>query len=517
MSERFPPVLILHNVPRAPSDGRRAWAESDAGVLTQVRAVEEALARLGIEHRIAGAANFEDLPAVLSAATEPLVFNLVEGFHADPHESNFVPVIARAYGKSCTGSDTGALLLALDKWQSKCVLCAAGVKCPRGTIVPVGEKARKSALPPGPYFVKPVRADASEGIDASSVVARAGKDLDRAVARVHDEFYQPALVEEFIGKREINVSLLERGGRVEVLPLAEIDFSSFGEDRPRIVDYSAKWLPETVEYQGTNRIISAELSKSAAERVRRYALASWRAIGCRDYARVDLRLTEKSEPYVIEVNPNPDITPEAGFSAVIAAAGMSYDEFVMAILDNALGRLEGRSAGGGPREGRAAAKGKAPYVIRASAAADRGAILSFLTETAFFRPDEISVAREVLDDALELGPASGYQSFTLEADGEPAGWICFGATPCTVGTYDVYWIAVSPRHQARGLGSALINHAESLIRKRGGRISVIETSGREVYEATRQFYLKRGYTESARLKDFYAPGDDKVVYTKTLA
>lgn len=154
--------------------------------------------------------------------------------------------------------------------------------------------------------------------------------------------------------------------------------------------------------------------------------------------------------------------------------------------------------------------------IRWSSGADRDAIVDFTRATEFFREDEMQIAIEVLDEALAKGPAGHYQSYTAECGGAPAGWVCFGPTPCTVGTYDVYWIVVAPAAQNKGLGSLLLAHAEQLIAAGGGRLSIVETSGRSIYDATRQFYLRRGYHEAARVEEFYAPGDDQVIYVKRL-
>jgi D-alanine-D-alanine ligase len=514
MRGKRPSVLVLYNIPIDPNQCTvRRYAESDAGVLDEVREACEALARLKIPHRVAGVANFSDLPSILASSPETVVFNLVEGFHSNPSDMNYVPSVCKAFGKSATGSDTPCLMITFNKWQSKCVLCEAGVPCPPGVFVRAGDRTVRRRLPRGPYIVKPVLSDASEGIDVHSIVNGKGPQLDRAVARIHREFGSPALVEQLVGHREINVSILEHAGRVQVLPLAEIDFSAFGEDRPRIVGYAAKWLRDTFEYQHTPIIIPAPLPRETAQRVRKAALAAWHALGCRDFVRVDLRLSDAGQPYVLEVNPNPDITTEAGFTNALHAAGIPYDEFVEALVANAAGRLP-RPARRAPRAAKASADG---LKMRYTTSADRQAIQTLLEETGFFRPDEITVAMEVLDDANKAGPKGDYQSFAVEIDGEVAGWVCIGPTPCTLGTYDVYWIAVSRNHQDKGLGTALLTHAEDLIAKRGGRISVIETSGRAIYHPTRQFYLRRGYTEAARLRDFYAPGDDKVVYTKAVA
>ncbi len=511
MTKNRASVLILHNVPRPAAPGA-AFAESDAGVLDQVRAVEAALARLKIPSRVAGVANLADVPAVLSAASENVVFNLVEGFHSRPSDSNYVPALAAAYGKAATGNDSPALALSLNKWHAKCVLLAHDVPCPPGVIVPVGSPVPRAALPPGPYIVKPLLADASEGIDAYSVVRSRGKALSAAVARVHHEFAHEALVETLVGHREINVSVLQQRSELLVLPLAEIDFCAFGDDRPRIVGYSAKWLPDTFEYQNTPRVIPAPLSAAVAARVTRCALAAWRALGCRDYARVDMRLDDKGRPFVLEVNTNPDITPDAGFAAALEAARISYDSFVKTLVDNALSRLPSAL-----RRSKKRSATPSAFVIRRAKDSDRAAVHAFIAATGFFRPDEVDIAMEVFDDAVAQGPVGDYQSYTLEMSGKPVGWVCFGLTACTVGTYDIYWIAVDPAVQAKGLGSALISQAETLIADAGGRIAVIETSGRAAYLPTQLFYLKNNYIEASRLKDFYAPGDDKITYTKNLA
>ena len=160
--------------------------------------------------------------------------------------------------------------------------------------------------------------------------------------------------------------------------------------------------------------------------------------------------------------------------------------------------------------------------IRRSREEDRTPILNFIEASGFFRPEERAVAGEVLGDALAAGPEGHYQSFTAEvSDGPgdpatPAGWVCYGPTPCTVGAFDVYWIVVDPRRRRQGIGAALMRFAEARIAQSGGRLIVVETSGRPLYEPTRRFYHTMGYREAARVRDFYDTGDDKVILTKTL-
>lgn len=259
----------------------------------------------------------------------------MEELEGSPLDYCYVPAICKAYGKACTGSDTKALLIAQNKWQCKLLLKGANLPCPDGTIVEQGEEFNQSNLKNGRYIVKPLFSDASEGITTDSVVDIPSKTAVNAVHIIHEEMNQPALIEQFIPQRELNVSVFESDNEFSVLPLAEIDFSAFDKEQVKIVDYAAKWISDSFAYNNTPRIIPAPLSESTAELVRRYAKNACEVIGCNDYARVDFRLDENEKPYIIEVNPNPDISPDAGFSAALNAAGISYKTFVETVLNNA--------------------------------------------------------------------------------------------------------------------------------------------------------------------------------------
>jgi ribosomal protein S18 acetylase RimI-like enzyme len=147
--------------------------------------------------------------------------------------------------------------------------------------------------------------------------------------------------------------------------------------------------------------------------------------------------------------------------------------------------------------------------------ADRVRIEEITRAVGLFREDEIPVALEVFDEAVGGGTASTYSMLGAEIDGRLAGWICWGPTPCTLGTYDLYWMAVDPDYQGAGLGTALLYDME---RRLGGaaRLIVIETAGRPDYAGTRAFYQSRGYSPVATIPDFYAPGDDQVVFVKAV-
>jgi GNAT superfamily N-acetyltransferase len=143
----------------------------------------------------------------------------------------------------------------------------------------------------------------------------------------------------------------------------------------------------------------------------------------------------------------------------------------------------------------------------------RGRLREILDSTTVFRPDEVDVALELFDEG-----ARGDYEFVGGFEGDDlVGYACFGPTPGTDRTYDLYWIALEARLQGRGRGSHLLNEVERRLRQRGARLLVVETSSRPEYEATRQFYLSRDYREAARMRDFYEVGDDRVIFTKSLA
>jgi ribosomal protein S18 acetylase RimI-like enzyme len=149
-------------------------------------------------------------------------------------------------------------------------------------------------------------------------------------------------------------------------------------------------------------------------------------------------------------------------------------------------------------------------------AIDREAVRTLVAATDLFRPNEIDVAVELVDERLIRGEASGYHFVFAEDDGKPIGYVCYGPITVTLHGYDLYWIVVDPQQQGRGIGRKLLQAAEQRIFALGGRQIYIETSGQQIYQSTRGFYDRCGYELVATIPDFYAPGDDKLVYVRHL-
>jgi len=157
-----------------------------------------------------------------------------------------------------------------------------------------------------------------------------------------------------------------------------------------------------------------------------------------------------------------------------------------------------------------------PVKVRPLEVDDKPAVMAILQNTPEFKPIEVDVAGELIDAYLEDPRGSGYDTLVAETDGAIVGYICYGPRPLTVGTWDVYWMAVNRQLQGQGIGRALLEQAEADIKARGGRLIMIETSGTPLYATAQRFYQARHYELAARIADFYEPGDDLLVFTKRL-
>lgn len=334
-------VAIAYDGSTVPARNGEAHDLVSRGAVTEVaEAVGAALAGRG--HDIVKVGIDFDLAASLErlrAGRPDVIFNLCEGLSDISAHEIGVAAIFDILGIPYTGSGPVPLSLALNKARTKEVLAYHGVRTAKHLALESAAFEWDDKID-FPIIVKPLHEDASVGITAESVV----HDLDALRARVDyvvKTYAQPALVEAYIAGRELNVAVVGNDPP-EVLPISEIDFSLIPKGQPKIVSYKAKWLEDSPEYRGTVPMCPAKLEPEVEARVKATALKAYQLVGCRDYARVDMRLSRGKVPYVLEVNPNPDLSPDAGLVRAAKVRGWAYDELVHRIVDMALTRRRAR-------------------------------------------------------------------------------------------------------------------------------------------------------------------------------
>jgi D-alanine-D-alanine ligase len=284
-------------------------------------------------HLVAVDGDLASLRASLAELEPDCAFNLCESLAGDARLESAVPLLLELLGIPFTGSPPEVLSFALRKDRVKARLEAAGIPTPPGRVMTRRDDPCDLEFP---LIVKPVREDGSVGISRKSVV-RDRAELESAVENVAMTLRQPCLVEQFIEGREFNVALLGHP-TPRVLPLSEIDFGRLPADLPRIVSYEAKWSSGSIDDMGTVPMLHPTLQNAVAARVRRAAADAFRAVGVRDYGRVDVRLAANGVPYVIDVNPNCDLSPQAGISRAAAAVGIDYASLIALLVRYALRR-----------------------------------------------------------------------------------------------------------------------------------------------------------------------------------
>ncbi len=530
----------MHRPPRRP----------EGAVLDSVFATERVLAGMG--HRVSllpvQSENIDWLEKLRDARLD-LIFNLCEGLDGEGMGEFLVTAAAELMDIPITGCRSDVLAFALRKDRVNAWLAQVGLPVPAFTVAEID-----APLPEWdsyPAIVKPAGEDGSLGIYERAVV-RDRSELEETVSELLPDF-EALLVQEYIDGREFNAAFVGH----HRFPLAEIDFSGMPPELPRIVSYSAKWESGSPADNGSVPLCPAPIDADTEARILETAEAAWLAVTAGEgYGRVDLRLGADGRPYVIEVNPNPDFTPEAGLARMAGVAGWSYDELVANVCKLALGvssnghaavesldeeseeeseeETEAPTSAAEHGAGVAAAEEQtdaddgveaaleqaetdqsSAVTLGSVTAEHREKIRSILEETDVFRYDEVLVGLEVLDIYVSQPEQTDYYFLgAFEGEGELVGYTCYGPTPCTLGTWDLYWIAVDPEWQDAGVGSRLLAEAESEVWSRHGRLILAETSSQPSYDGTRAFYAQRGYDAVSRVEDFYAPGDDRVIFAK---
>ena len=313
-------AVILHDVHAAlgPPD------QSDT--LVEAQAIASVLRELDFEpETLATGLDLASLERTLDQIAPAVVVNLVESLEGRGRLVHLVPALLESLGLPFTGCSASALTLSSDKPLAKRLLAAAGVRTP-ATFAPGARSGR--------WIVKSVWEHASLGLDDGAIVAAAS--AAQTIERRRAEHGGDWFAEEFVPGRELNVALLAERSGPRALPVAEIRFDTFPADKPRIVGYAAKWDTDSFEYRNTPRSFDVEPELAAS--LRRVALDCWALFRLDGYARVDFRVDERGTPWVLEVNANPCLSPDAGFAAALAEAGIGYEAAIARLIDDALER-----------------------------------------------------------------------------------------------------------------------------------------------------------------------------------
>ncbi len=446
----------------------------------------------------------------LAARQPACVFNLVDGIDGDDSLIGLVPAVLEHLGVPFTGCGTESFNLTLSKCRTKQML--------RLLDLPTADWSEDGAncKPQCRYIVKSDTHHASRGMDEKSVVPgrEASREITERAARFGGRFF----CEEFIDGREFNVALMGSADSVKVLPIQEIDFDGFPDNRARIVDYAAKWDENNAAFHTTNRRFGLELREPAlAQKLVTISETVWHAFGLKGYARIDFRVN-CTTPYILEINTNPAIAPDAGFAAAAAESGIAYGPLLEKIISLA---DEPYKAGGGDHPqisrqqplSRIRQKNLPQLLWREEVVpSDEKAIAALVKATGYFTEDEVDIAAELVRERLTKGSASGYEFIIAELDNRIVGYACFGKIDGTEAAFDLYWIAVDPACQGQGIGRHIMRKAEQLMSAMGAQTVYVDTSSSERYTSTRAFYKSVGYHEQARLDDFYRRGDSKVIF-----
>jgi D-alanine-D-alanine ligase len=314
---------------------------SEYGVLDEVKSVERALAPL--EHNtkiIPVALDINKLINELNENKPDIIFNLCESVDGDPTQEMNIAGLFELLKIPYTGSRAFSLGLALNKPLVKSLLNQNKIPTARHFVTSTSKIHMNGDGYKYPMIVKPSREDASIGITNESVVTNE-RALIQRIEYVLEEHKQPALVEEYIEGREINVSVV---GNDELItfPISEIDFTGLPEDYPKIISYNSKWMYKTVEFENTKAVCPAQnLNEKEVKVIQETAKRVYRLLGAADYARVDMRLRD-GVAYVLELNPNPDIASDVpedtGFTRSAKAHGWEYSYLIQQIIGFALKR-----------------------------------------------------------------------------------------------------------------------------------------------------------------------------------
>jgi D-alanine-D-alanine ligase len=335
MTDPLPNVGVAFNAYEPlPLIGRPEEQISEESVAEVANEVAEAVKKLGYPVTIIPLQkSFLNFLRRVNELNLDVLVNLCEGFFGRPQWEANVAATLELLHLFFTGNKSRTLAVCQDKYMAKAILISHNLPTAPSQLLSSRSQPLEVRFP---VIIKPHAEDASLGIGPNSVVSDPER-LAVQVKKILDLYKQPALVEEYIEGREFNVAVMENK-TIQALPVSEIDFSQVPESMPHICSYEAKWLKDHVMYKTTVPICPAPIEDALREKLQQMAVDAFRAMGCRDYARVDFRMDKAGNIFILEVNPNPDTSLDAGYARALNAAGIEYSRFWKYMLDNALRR-----------------------------------------------------------------------------------------------------------------------------------------------------------------------------------
>ena len=347
-------ILICYNSPASifpvyngkPPDGNLSLNDlSETGFIQNIHKIKKRLQKyFTTVETLAVDSNVQKIVSRINKFSPDAIFNFVESVEGISSFEYCAAGLFELLGFEYTGNYPFCLGNCLNKERTKNILHSFKIRTPKSLVLNQLQKSGNNGIQlkkfdlKFPVILKLVNEDASIGISEFSVV-NSPEELKKQFDFLADTYKQDIIAEEYIDGRELNVSILGK----TILPISEIDFTGLPENFPKIVTYDGKWIAESVYYEHTKPKCPAELDKKLKKKVTSIALEAFNALSCRDYARVDIRVDRSGKPYVIEVNPNPDISEDSGFARAAAAKGINYSELLNTIVNFAINRRKNDS------------------------------------------------------------------------------------------------------------------------------------------------------------------------------
>jgi D-alanine-D-alanine ligase len=304
--------------------------EDELDVLVQAENVEKSLLELGYEcQREFFDLDFRNITSILRQDPSYLVFNLVETVDGKGELIHLPPSLLESFGVPFTGSGSYAMMLTTNKIRTKNILQNNGLPTAEWFSHNHNGKPDKHKK----YIIKPAWEDGSAGITDDSIITGDKVNLEKLSREMK---LKNIFIEEYIHGREFNLSVISGENGPEVMPVAEMQYLDFPADKPRILNYASKWDTESFEYSHTVRTFEiTESDRDLSLLLANLARKCWDLFELRGYARVDFRVDESNKPYILEINTNPCLSPDSGFPAACAKAGLSYTEMINRIIQDA--------------------------------------------------------------------------------------------------------------------------------------------------------------------------------------